>query len=71
MRTKEQIEADIEEIRRTLSDPDVMDAVIKQVREGELVNSGHRRNGKIVWNVSDEGEQLVFLGDLGIDAEAD
>jgi hypothetical protein len=46
MRTKEQIEADIEEIRRTMSDPDVMDAVIKQVREGELVNSGHAAMAK-------------------------
>ena len=35
--------------RRLMGDPDLMDAFIELVRSGEVVNSGRRRNGKIVW----------------------
>lgn len=49
MTKKEQLESDLEEIRREMSDPDVMDAFISLVRTGRVVNSGRRRNGKIVW----------------------
>jgi hypothetical protein len=44
-----QLEADIAELRRHMKDPDIMDAMISLVREGKVVNSGRRRQGKIVW----------------------
>jgi hypothetical protein len=49
MNKQGQVESDIEEIRRDRSDPDIMDAFISLVRDGRIVNSGRRRNGKIVW----------------------
>ena len=44
-----QLESDIEEIRRSMRDPDLMDAFIGLVRAGKIVNTGQRRDGKILW----------------------
>ena len=48
-----QMESDIEEIRRSMRNPDLMDAFIGFVRAGTMVNSGERRRGKIVWRAAD------------------
>jgi len=49
MTKKKRLDTDIEEIRREASDPDLMDALISLVRNGTIVNSGRRHNGRIVW----------------------
>jgi hypothetical protein len=54
-RTKQQMAADIAEIRqyRHLGDPDLLNAFIALARKGRIINSGERRDGVIVWIVPD------------------
>jgi hypothetical protein len=46
-----ELEAAIADLHTT--DPDLAEAFASLIREGYIVDSGHRRNGKILWTRAD------------------
>jgi hypothetical protein len=49
--TSEELEAAIADL--ILPDPDLLEAHALLIREGRLVDSGRRRNGRIVWMLAE------------------
>ena len=45
--TPVELEAAIADLQ--FGDPDLREALASLIREGRVVDSGHRRNGRIVW----------------------
>jgi hypothetical protein len=46
------LNAGIAECYEVMEDPDLRDALISLIRDGLVVDSGRRRNGRIVWVAS-------------------
>jgi hypothetical protein len=63
---KQKLAEAIDEIRASMRDPNLMDTMIYLVRTGQIVDSGKRRDGKIVWIASNlkpdsRGGQIAAL----------